>query len=381
MRSLTHYFPDKKHALSCSGTELTLARSESGPVCTDTMANKTCYGCAGRLAWRNACKRKRNGIAHNVRGHFMHIDNVAASCTNESVFHAAAKHKVSLSPSFQYEMACGQCDEPIAVEVWPDGADVRCEFPWKYGVREYRIDVAFVVDDALVGAVEVMHTHPIDDRKRDDLTRAGVAWVEVAATDVLQNEGEALRAMRCAVVRCQRCDEVAMNIAHENERARKAAVAAAEARAQAKLPKIAQDMERRAWTDAAEQELWQTIYDVSVAKLQPSEQIVHKVVDEVSMVLSGEVRLHLPKHRGEFLSRIWEKDKAYVRWLAGFTGERDGKYPVMCSGNRHPSVRGATRLQHEAAKDLLRGHCYLCFEEVDEDWKKWCRACYHKAQC
>lgn len=133
-----------------------------------------------------------------VTPHVAHRSGSACAATNpETAEHMNAK--------LQLARALGQrgtlrlrvrCDFGHAVEAdW-------CAPAWQRAVPEFMLPdvgaagrrpdvVLFGEGDAVVGAVEVLHTHRVDRAKAADLAAGGVPWVEVRAADVLAWDGDA----------------------------------------------------------------------------------------------------------------------------------------------------------------------------------------------
>ena len=192
------------------GDDIPCARTDDGPAFGDVRNATTCYGCGGTVSWRRAHKRKRNGIAHEVSGHFFHLGERPATCTNETIRHKAAKHAVKTLRVFRYDAKCVTCDGTISVDTAEEGWTTRDEHSW----GSYRLDVAFVAADGRVGgAVEIYETHKIPDEKAETLTRDDIAWVEVTAEEILRRvrlgedfASSRVPVLRCAAVECRECE-------------------------------------------------------------------------------------------------------------------------------------------------------------------------------
>jgi hypothetical protein len=363
---------------------LTVARTVHGPVLGEADGT-TCYGCGGKLAWRVPHLRSRNGIGFPVTGHFMHV-SCLGTCTNESVEHAAAKDKVMKSPPL-FLFTCGSCSVDYEVVVRASGSAPVVEHPWSHAGQQYRIDVAFVRDDVTTGAVEILHSHKISSEKARALTVADVAWVEVAADDVLRaKEYDPVRALRCAAQRCTQCEEQKREMENQDAKLRVEAEARAEVVLATKLPALANHERMMRWEQEADRKLWVTVREAVEKVLRErgvdtTEKAIDDVFHKSEVVAAGGIVFCHGKHKGEVLSDVWEYDKIYVRWLAGYTGNREGKYPQKIDGERASRVRGFITHEIEAAREILKGHCYLCFQEVDQPWKNWCGGCFHEAHC
>ena len=377
-----HIAPSTR-SIDMDPARLTVARTIHGPVLGEA-DDTTCYGCGGKLAWRVPHERSRNGIAFPVVGHFMHV-SCEGSCTNESVEHAAAKDMImKCTPRVLFK--CGSCSTDYEVVVRANGSEPVAEHPWSHDGQQYRLDVAFVQDGMTTGAVEILHSHKVSSEKARALTIADVAWVELAAGDVLRaKRDEPVRALRCAVQRCTQCEENKTAIEKNNAKLRAEAEARAEVLLATRLPALANHEQRMCWEQRADRELWKTVREVVEKVLHErgvttTNDSIDDVVEKSEVVATGGIVLCHGKHRGEVLNDVWESDQPYVRWLAGYTGNREGKYPEKVTAERNPLARGFVMLEVEAAREILKGHCYLCFQEVDQPWKSWCRRCFHVSE-
>jgi len=136
--------------------------------------------------------------------HYAHRRGSSCALTNpETAAHFNAKmHVAAMLNGRRGVQVIGRCPDghPHLME-WdlPDGA--RAEVERSIGSR--RPDVLVSVDGAPWLAVEVLHTHAVDDEKASDLDATVGAWFEVRAADALAWDGaEALRPTRlCAEAR------------------------------------------------------------------------------------------------------------------------------------------------------------------------------------
>jgi hypothetical protein len=188
------------------------ARDAGGNLTTDgtTSGPFACVGCGRTVVYRRQHDRRSRGATTVVRGHFMHVA-ADGGCDGESWIHRAAKAALVANPMHAMFYHCRLCSGAVQFGAIPTG-DQRVE---EYGVRcpdgtRLVLDVAVLVDDKLVGAIEVRHTHACDATKihrlRDLL---GDQWCEVAAGVVVDavSSGEPMlvttHAM-CAVCRSER---------------------------------------------------------------------------------------------------------------------------------------------------------------------------------
>lgn len=136
--------------------------------------------------------------------HFAHRRGSACALTKpETAAHFNAKmHVAAMLNGRRSVQVIGRCPDghPHLME-WdlPDGAHAEVE----RAIGSRRPDVLVSVDGAPWLAVEVLHTHAVDDEKAADLNATVGAWFEVRAADALAWDGaEALRPTRlCAEAR------------------------------------------------------------------------------------------------------------------------------------------------------------------------------------
>lgn len=130
------------------------------------------------------------GESGKVTPHVAHASGAAcASTAPETAEHLNAKARlVELLSKRDHLDILARCARSHRVGVqWSGG--------WSTAVPEYRVrsrrpDVALLnADEQTVGAIEVRHTHAVDQKKAEDLAAAGVSWIEVTAMDVLRWDG------------------------------------------------------------------------------------------------------------------------------------------------------------------------------------------------
>lgn len=84
------------------------------------------------------------------------------------------------------------------------------------------------------------------------------------------------------------------------------------------------------------------------------------------------------KHAGASLDDLWASwgTRPYVRWLAGYTGVRSGKYPQT---HHRAQLHGADAHLIACARRRLRGVCLSCFEALApmrQEGGLWCARCH-----
>lgn len=173
------------------------AKGPCGPVLAEHEGDKAnCYVCKEPVYVKREHKRRRNGIEHTVRAHFCHYPSSTCRGENaggESADHLAAKDKVVQGAGpFVFRCRCGT-NIPVHIE-----GTRQLEVRW----HDRRLDVGVLCDGVVVGAIEVLHSHAMEDDKVDELTSGGLAWCEVRAKDVFSSP---VRCVRCAVTLCDAC--------------------------------------------------------------------------------------------------------------------------------------------------------------------------------
>lgn len=198
-----------------------------------------------------------------VTPHFAHRAGSACALTNpETAAHFNAKmHVAAMLSACSVVRVLGRCpDGHSRTMEWdlPDGH--RAEVERAVGSR--RPDVLVTVDGAPWLAVEVLHTHAVDDEKAADLNASVGAWFEVRATDALAWDGKAtlIPTRVCAEAKALAARECAWCARAQREQKARAEAAAAQAEAIAQRARdalawlnaeIAQSREEEQWATSA----------------------------------------------------------------------------------------------------------------------------------
>jgi hypothetical protein len=397
-----------------------------------------------------------------VQGHFRHNKRAGGCSGGEGLQHKAAKDAILTGTGWEFYAKCtGTVDitratppqerqeqeEEQGSESESEGEEelgTRCGREIRIGVPQqqkqtelpfqtYFLDVGMLDSSAnVVGAVEVFHTSAMKREKRDALTAAGVAWVEVRAKEVLDvygthGRGGRVRAVDCPAMQCDACvlhqktiDALAreQRVLQEIERERLARVAQERARAlqvdanaeaarqarsvietqgpQALAERLAESSESlRAeedvpmpvtfWSEVITTTAHVLGMDLGHIRAQREADMARAVVAEQALLeaskAAGSNVLSFGKHRGTTVALLFDDEdtQPYVRWLAGFTGYKQSCY------NRPEVHRDSSAYQFvptviaEEAKQLLKGRCLLCFYRTDQEWKSWCAGCFRDA--
>jgi hypothetical protein len=136
------------------------------------------------------------------RRHFHHRAG-ASTCTSESVLHLSAKRLIVQAVD---DWLAGTRDAPTFIRTCAHSdctASTKQALPKKVGaaVVEHRLRTGHVVDVALlaraadlpIGAIEILHTHAVDETKAFEL---GLPWIEVDAAQACEAGGRVLVPVR-----------------------------------------------------------------------------------------------------------------------------------------------------------------------------------------
>lgn len=401
------------------------AKGPCGPVVASDGIDGTtytCYACSKIMFIRRAHKRKRNGFEHNVRSYFFH--KTGSTCRGEGVEHLAAKDAIVVG-DHEFVMPCRQCNQQMVIDI---SGDKSTEVTW----RDFRLDVGVKRDDVVIGAIEVLCSHAVDDPKAQALTEGGLAWCEVRARDVLLSTKRVI-CVRSAISMCDPCTD-AKRIQEDR---------IAQASLEATLERMVQSADKamkvetyRRTVDAYVSELGVTIPEseldilyslhdttlsfdnlkfetvAAIIKKGPTEEHIQQARTRWNLVVAAIKRsvgrapheyaqqqinaeivqlvdnrspeltetivqlattnpenvVEFGKYRGMTLEQISEVDIGYIRWLSMWTGNRDGNHPVQ---KLHSFGQ-----YKDKARDMLKGRCLMCFNDTFENWRHWCRGCY-----
>ena len=170
-----------------------IAKSKTGIVMARIVSKKdgpfSCICCDGEMVL------KRGSLK---RSHFAHKK---AECKNgknkgggiESIEHEYAKQIMAYSlPKWLFISRCQECKKD---HVPPKrvGTD-NCENPYKSTLecrttidnQVFTLDVGIFCNDALVGGIEIRHTHAVPEQKRDLLQKTLDMYYEVNATRIIE---------------------------------------------------------------------------------------------------------------------------------------------------------------------------------------------------
>lgn len=117
--------------------------------------------------------------------HFAHRSNSA--CAGESIYHLLAKRIISTHLSqLMFMEVCKSCRAIMRhVDEMEHTFTRHHQAIEEFTLGSYKIDVAVLQADKVIAAIEVFHTHAVDQPKFNHLTNTGVPVIEVIATEVI----------------------------------------------------------------------------------------------------------------------------------------------------------------------------------------------------
>lgn len=392
----------------------------------------TCYACGNYIFPRRKHKRRRGSNEFDVRACFSHLPRTKCS-GNESVEHLAAKDALCLG-KHTFSVSCQRCHADMTYQPWKaPHAEDSIRFATEIPLENKRLDVAVVLGPIVLGAIEVLVTHPVDQEKINVFTRLEIPWCEVKAVDVLaaSSPGE-VRCVRAALTHCDECMDAIRKEFLETRIHKITEEATRQAQRNIEKRIFTEHMNSLCISPEDQEKLWEwrwfdinkgffdtlqpatvralggpTNLDAAVAQAEErwrfyvkrlnavfAEIPVNELADRLVFAriasklgdlfpeptdtatawdLIGnsypEGVLDFGKHKGLPISYVWEIDKSYIRWLAGYTGHFFDKRPEEHTKIDHP-------LYKKQAREYLQGHCYKCFKELEEEWHTRCRKCY-----
>lgn len=372
----------------------------SGLVFADTYksstSSPTCLSCSASLTVVKAHKRTRNGVRFQVRAFFRHpVNHENANCCNESIDHKAAKRAaVQFKDKLRYSYKCVDCSALTPIHL--EGEMYEEEIAWN---ASFRLDVGIRSNDgAVVGAVEIYHTHAISNEKARAMTDAGLAWCEVTSKrvlDAVRTGTYSVVVLRCAYDTCAACIEktrkaeldrldqeldLSIKCLKEETEFRKNVIE----RAGNDWRKLQPYKTHCADKEKAESEWQQLVSDtmryvsdrasqLGISDLPETDDLAHDLLSNVPVLTFGQ-------YKGHTVDRVSEMDWKYTLWLAGWNFGRMDENGRAEKRRRHQSVEYITKEIQTVAKEVIEGRCFRCEEDIPEwdqcKWKTWCTECY-----
>ena len=186
---------------------MTYAKYEDGQIITTISGSKRlkayCVACDEPVHFVKDHTRKHPSKDQkiDVRAHFRHTNDIHVTEAflrqhrPESIAHLAAKQAL-VAGNFFFFIRCGGCDEIIPIKL---EGERREEVPY----NKYRLDVAYMSGDNVVGGVEVLHSSRVSHKKVRFLDK-NLPWCEVKAEKVLKSTGH-IFAERSHNQICEKC--------------------------------------------------------------------------------------------------------------------------------------------------------------------------------
>ena len=201
---------------------MTYAKYEDGQVITTISGAKRlktfCIACNEPVHFVKEHTRKHPAKDEkiDVRAHFRHTNNIQVTEAflrqhhPESIAHRAAKQAL-VAGNFHFSIRCC-CGDILPIKL---GGERREEVSYD----KYRLDVAYMNGDTVVGGVEVLHSSRVSDEKFRFLEK-NLPWCEVKADKVLTSTGQ-IFAERSHNQVCERCERIERIMIAENARKKK----------------------------------------------------------------------------------------------------------------------------------------------------------------
>jgi DNA repair exonuclease SbcCD ATPase subunit len=186
------------------------AKYEDGQIITTITGARRlkayCIACGEPVHYVKDHKRTHQTKSQkiSVRAHFRHSNNIQASEEflrqhhPESIAHRAAKQSL-LAGKFHFSIRCGHCTKIIPIKF-----EGECREEVSY--NKYRLDVAYMNKDTVVGGVEILHSSRVSDKKVRFLDK-NIPWCEVKAEKVLKSTGH-IFAERSHNQVCESCKRI-----------------------------------------------------------------------------------------------------------------------------------------------------------------------------
>ena len=349
-----------------------------------------------------------------------------SGCYNsESVEHKAAKHIIShLAHQWKFYYNCRDCGEKQHVSVGGVDDVFSEEVRWK----EFSLDVGVKNQSGeVVGAVEVVKTHPCTQKKLDEFFNGNIGWVEVQAKKVLQAHKDGIYEVEvniCQHFFCENCrskikkrkleeEEEKFNekfarrfidLSDKQKQKIEEEAVAEFIQGKANVMKGIENELKESYTKELTEvgcsfakQAFKICYDIKPGKapleIQNFSVLTHNMmknllemcsemgvtkeqfVDHSYSLLDPDATiLNFGQFSGHTLEQLEENNQWwYIVRLAGFNGNKVGKRPEPADPKYFSRV---PKEIVKKAREMIKGRCYKCGEETDEDWKHWCRECF-----
>jgi hypothetical protein len=349
-----------------------------------TFTEIVCLLCKKEMRYRQSHFRSINGISVPVRAHFFHISLSDCNASHETYEHAAAKQIIATYAHIQvtpFFLPCCTCNTEIPINIQFGLPDYMCVAERVIGDKSYRVDLALIhaPSDQVQGVIEIFQTHAVSDDKIAFFAEIGVPWVEIQARTVIEawkSQNFRVCVLRCATNQCVAClDKMASSQANLRELLFK------QQQLRVSLQKKHEDLAKlEQTTRLAIQELESNLESIEAKQAQRALEQYQQlcILDEKYTKTTPTHRLHAGKYRNHLIHSVWDIDKPYVRWIAGYTGwlDADNK-PALLSRNLETHQWLCPEYVSEA-RYLFHRYliCLGCYGKCTESWQHLCRKCF-----
>ena len=381
--------------------ELQWACSTIGPLhaSEEQTQQVVCYGCKRPLDRVKTHKRSRLGTTFTVRAFYRHrVDMNSHACgSGETMHHIAAKDAVvKYMAKLKYYYVCKDCKTHVYLQIPMESEYVAHEeVPWRCPKGEnYRLDVAVLNSDGtIIGAIEVLSTHGIGEKKSTALSNANLAWCEVTAKrvlDAVQDNTWTVQVIQCGFDICCECVEKIRSDEFARLDIERSAQLCRDATLKDRRKQIIIQT-RKVWSKLnpiklePEDEKWMRIRARVLANIVKEFADTDTCTDEEAICTEVIERLDNPsiiltfgKHRMRTIQEVADIDWQYLLWLAGYNF---GRLDVNCKPiprKDGPGVNFITTEIEQEARTLTKNKCIRCGDQIllSESWKRVCRDCY-----
>lgn len=392
---------------------ITCVRGPRGPVFAEDLAlhssevatrieTYSCYVCGMGMQLKGAHNRMFHGRIMTVPAHFSHVHagvtTARPRCNKTDNVHEreAAKHWMahilqsstiaendvlvennvvcqddcSFTVASMFYFSCVSCRARVEITL-PKGRcvlDYTVEHTTK--TNPLCLDVAILdpTTNKLIGAMEVCQTDVMSLEKREYLTMAGIAWVEIHANNILHPITNVARgylilgsaSMTCAT--CSLADQGSKKSIQEWQPTPDWPNVMCQ---HFTIPIPSQlDMER----DNVNKE----------ASERQANTLGHRPWTHLSQEQKSNI-LHAGKYKNHCLVSVWSVDKKYVRWVAGYTGWLNERKRPKCISSSVSNRRWLSPELVLKARQLVKGHCLICFAPIVVEWYTHCSCCFKMA--
>lgn len=297
-----------------------------------------CTECGNEMIFIRECERARSHFRHKV-------DCSCSGGNGEGTIHKIAKklimkHKSSL----KFIFICG-CNRRIELKF---SGTYREETPIMIGENQYRFDIGISSESVVDQAIEVYNTHPLGEKKIDDMNKNLKRWCEVNVRNVIstiESGKNEIRVHRCMMKDCSICEHKLINIT----------------------------LQASQWKDiridiSPLQELTNRVMSFIQTQIQELKIDVRDTVLYTRCFADNDIILAAGKYKGLYMEFVLRINIDYIAYLAGFKSCKEG-------------LAKFTKAERDRARELFKGRCHECCNPTyAEDWKTLCKDCWRFSQ-